>query len=304
MINIKEIKDIELQVYPANVKILKPLKNITLWRFFNAIGNMNPELLKIYEDIAECEIKKDFTKKAELKAKLFYFIPAVELDPNGRRSYKDIVKFNGLMTLDFDHIENAVEFKDYIFHEYDFIIAAWLSSSKKGVRCLVKIPVVKTVDEYKEYFWGLYNMIMNKYIGSDTAPQNCVLPLYLSPDKEILIADEFTEWKTKGQNPKQIKESIEPFKYDAKNRGKKTEWAIENTKKAIHKISDNGHPQLREASYALGGYVGAGYITESEAINLMDNLIVGNAYLNIKPNVYKKTARTTINKGINKPLYL
>lgn len=302
--NIREIKDIPLQVYPANVKILKPMANVTLWRFLEAIGKTDKKLLSIYNEIAECEKSGDLKRKSDLKAKLYYFIPAVDLNPNGKRSYKDIIKFNGLLPLDFDHLENAESFKEFIFHEHDFIIAAWISSSKKGVRALVKIPIVKTTDEYKSYFWGLYNMIMNKYIGADSAPQNCVLPLYLSPDPKMLIADNFTEWTTKGINPKAIKESTPPFKYDTSNRGKKTEWAISNTTKAIAKISDNGHPQLIRAAVSLGGYVGADYLTESEAVNLIDNLIIGNAYLSIKPNVYKKSARTMIKKGIYKPLYL
>jgi len=298
-----DIQNERLQVFTSDVTIVKPIGEITLLRFLQAIGEMKPELLSIYKKIQKAELDNDIKLKGELKRKLFYFIPAVKLNPKGRRSYKDIIHFTGLMHLDFDHIENAKEFKTYIFQKYDFIIAAWISSSGKGVKCLVKIPVVKTVDEYKSYFWGLTNIVMNKYKGFDTAPQNCVLPLFLSPDSEILVAGEFTTWETKGLNPKDIAPQIMPFKHNPNFDTKYYKWAISNTKKAIDNIVDNGHPQLRAISFSLGGYVGAGYIKHGEAVNLINKLIDSNNYLSKKANVYKKTAITMINKGQLMPLY-
>jgi len=143
---------------------------------------------------------------------------------------------------------------------------------------------------------------MQQYKGFDTATQNPVLPLFLSPDENILIADSVKIWIKKGVNPKNIKRPVQKFKYEYSGNAKYKDWAIKNTIKGIDKIFDNGHPQMRAVAYSLGGYVGAGYLSEFEAVELMDSLIDSNNYLSQKPNVYKKTSRTMIFKGMSSPL--
>jgi len=54
----------------------------------------------------------------------------------------------------------------------------------------------------------------------------------------------------------------------------------------------------------LGGYVGANYIDYNDAITLINRLIDSQSYLSKKPDVYKKTAKTMIDKGINQPTYI
>ena len=73
---------------------------------------------------------------------------------------------------------------------------------------------------------------------------------------------------------------------------------------AINKITDNGHPQLRGAAYALGGYISAGYISNDYAQSMIERLIDSNAYLVQKAPVYKKTAKEMLIKGQAQPLYL
>jgi len=286
----------KIQVFTSNIKSVRPIAEIDFDRFINAIGQMKPELKKVYEDIKQAEIDGDLKKKGELKTKLYYFVPCVYVDPKGRRSYKDIQTFNGILHLDFDHIDNAEEFKYYLFEKYDFVIAAWVSASGKGVKALVNIPIAESVKEFKAYFWGLAK-IMQQYKGFDTAPQNAVLPLFLSPDDNILFTKDYSIWTKKGVNPKDIVRQAVVFKHDYSKDEKYKSWAISNTEKGIKKIFDNGHPQLRAAAFSLGGYVGGGYISEIEAISLMDSLINSNYYLSQKPETYMKTSRTMIKKG-------
>ena len=190
-----------------------------------------------------------------------------------------------------------------LFNEYDFIIAAWLSASRKGVKAFVKIPEANTVDEYKSYFWGLALEEMQQYIGFDTAPQNAVLPMFMSYDKDIKIRTNYTTWTKKGENPKQIIPR-EDHNYKVYSNDKYSKASVTNTEKAINKIIDNGHPQLRAAATALGGYVGAGYISKVDAEQLIMSLIRSNEYLSKGIDGYIKTGITMINAGMNKPLYL
>lgn len=300
--NISTINNNIIQVFTSNVKNVRPIGNVSFSRFLNAIGDMKPELLDIYKQIKQAEIDGDIKKKHDLKMQLYYFTPCVILDPQGRRSYKDIQQFTGFMHLDFDYIDNAQELKHYLFEKYDFIIAAWLSASAKGIKCLVSVPVVDSVKQFKSYFWGLAE-IMNQYKGFDTSPQNAVLPLFLSPDENILIAEDFTTWTKTGINPKDIQRPIAKYKYDYNGNSKQKDWAISNIQKAIDKIVDNGHPQLRAAAYSLGGYVGGGYIPLFEAQDIIENMIRSNAYLSKKANIYIKTSVTMIQKGQQSPLF-
>ena len=103
--------------------------------------------------------KGDMAIKAELKTSLYSFTPCVRVE--GRRRYADIKNFTGLLALDFDKLEMeyAKEFKTALFNEYSFIIAAWLSPSRHGVRALVKIPIVQSVGEFKEHFNAVSNTL-------------------------------------------------------------------------------------------------------------------------------------------------
>ena len=290
-----------IQIFPANIKVLKPIGSASLDRVLGAIGKMKPELLDVYKQIAAAEIAGDVKRKYELKKKLYYILPCAFVDPKGRRSYKDIISFSGLMHLDFDHITNAEEFKYHLFDNYPYIVAAWLSASKKGVKALVKIPICNNVDEYKAYFWG-FAREMQKYNGFDYATQNPVLPLFISPDENILIASNIKTWIGKGKNPKEIRRPVIRYKYDYQPSGRHKNWAIKNIEKMINRIVDNGHPQLRAAAYSMGGYVGGGYISEFEAVGILDGFIDGNGYLSQKSGVYKKTSRTMIRDGMDRPL--
>ena len=185
------------QYYPAYVNSTRPQGVISLTDFVESIKNPSEKIKRVFRLVAIAENYGNLKRKATIKQNnLFYFTPAVLVD--GRRKYDRIYQFNGIAVLDFDHIENAPDFKDYIFKNNSFIICAFLSPSKKGVKFLVKIPVVNTTDEFKEYFYGL-GQLFEQYRGWDGTPQNCVLPLFLSYDQEILYREDATTWDKKGK---------------------------------------------------------------------------------------------------------
>jgi hypothetical protein len=290
------MQPITFNYYDADIKSSIPLGNVTLEYFINAIRNPKIDIKHIFESIRIAEEVGDMATKQALKSKLYSFTPCVYVQ--GARKYENIKHWTGLLVLDFDHLEvdYAVEFKSYLFDEYKFIIAAWLSASRHGVRALVKIPQAQSVDEFKQYFAAIERHL-NCYNGFDKAPKNCILPLFFSYDAEILYRDNAQTW-----DEKYIEPIPPPVKqYIINDKTSVIERIIANR---INTITDTGHIILRATSYLLGGYVGANYIDYNDAITLINRLIDSQSYLSKKPDVYKKTAKTMIDKGINFPTYL
>jgi len=290
------MQPITFNYYDADIKSSLPLGNVTLEYFINAIRNPKIDIKHIFERIRIAEEVGDMATKQALKSKLYSFTPCVYVQ--GARKYENIKHWTGLLVLDFDHLEvdYAVEFKSYLFDEYKFIIAAWLSASRHGVRALVKIPQAQSVEEFKQYFAAIERHL-NCYNGFDKAPKNCILPLFFSYDAEILYRDNAQTW-----DEKYIEPIPPPVKqYIINDKTSAVECIIA---KKINIIVDSGHPQLRAAAYLLGGYVGGGHIDHSDAVSIIHNLIESNAYLSQKASIYKKTAVQMINKGVNQPTYI
>jgi len=293
---------IRFQYYESDIKSTKPLGDVSLNYWIKSMLNPKEKFESVFLAIEEASKSQNKAEKDKLKRHLYYFTPCVII--NNQRKYANIERFTGLITIDFDMLEPdyAIEFKKALFDEYKFIICTWLSASKKGVRALVKIPIAKDVKEFKEYFNAI-EQELGIYKGFDKAPQNCVLPMFMSYDKEILFRDDYCTW-TKKYTP-----SVKPIIQQYFITGDST--AVERIiHSAVSKIVSNGHPQLRAVSYALGGYVSAEYISEQDALYLINRCIDSNAYLSRRTNgmnmaeVYKTTAKTMVIKGQSEKLFI
>ena len=290
------MQQITFNYYEADIKRSTPLGSVTLEYLINAIRTPKKDIRNVFEEIRIAEECKDMATKQALKSKLYSFTPCVYV--NGPRKYANIQHWTGLLVLDFDHLETdvAVEFKEYLFNEYKCIITAWLSASRHGVRALVKIPICTSVDEFKHYFAGIERHL-NCYNGFDTAPKNCILPMFISYDADILHRTDAQTWSTK--HIEIIPPPVKQYIVDDK-----TSVIEKIIAKRINTITDTGHIILRATSYLLGGYVGANYIDYNDAIALINNLIDSQSYLSKKPDVYKTTAKQMVDKGLNFPTYL
>lgn len=295
------MKNIKFQYYKADIKKPKVLGTVTLRQFISS--TKQPKNKQIFDEIARCEAVGDMDLKANIKKNnLYAFTPCVQV--RKFRRYADITAFNGIAILDFDHLESpeySTEFKDFLFNEYPFIICAYLSPSKHGVKALCKVPVCKDVNEFKRRYKALES-VFKQYNGYDPAPQNCVLPLFQSYDPDMLVRntpETFTAIAEPKPEPKP-----RPIKQDIDVTDRHRKFIISNFLKAINNITDVGHPYLRNAVYSLGGYVAGGYISESEAIQLAETALTVNPHLAKKPQSYRKTIKDSINKGKYKPLYL
>lgn len=293
---------IEFPYYPAHVNSKKPLGTVTLEEFINANKNPNEHIKNIFNQIAAAEIAGNTKLKAELKQNnLFYFTPCVRTDNEGR-GYVNVTGFNGIAVLDFDHIDNAEDFKQFVFDTYKFVICAFLSPSKKGVKFLVKIPKVDTVGEFKEYYFGLA-LEFEQYNGFDGTGQNCVLPLFLSWDPDLLQRNYADTWTKRGKKinaflPSDYAPVVIESTGDDKEHVKRIIMSI------VDKIVSNGHPQIRSAAVTLGGYIATGYIDKNEGVNFINQLIQNNSYLKKGVSGYQKTAATAIDKGMLSQLFL
>lgn len=305
-----ELAQIQFQVYQQPITNTRPEKQlITLHRFLDYIEDPPSRIREIFFQIAQAELADDKEEKARLKQKhLYYFNPCVIVDPV--RRYEYIKSFTGLLVLDFDHIDNAEEFKYFLFDEYKCIIAAWLSPSKRGVKCLVKIPIVgvktpidESIREFKEYYYGIAEE-MDVYSGFDGSGQNAVLPLFQSYDPDLLDRNNPETWTIKGikRNDYTTAPTLPPPNIDITDKDKETIVKIINT--GFDNITDYGHPPLRGLCVVIGGYVAAGYIDEYDALQIINYQIESHSYLKKGIAGYKKTALSAIKKGQGKPLTL
>jgi len=290
----------KFQYYNNKVVSSCPEGFITLNRFLDTIKNPKQETKDLLNKIVKASKNEDKKLKSELKKRLYSFTPCVIVDK--QRTYESIIYYTGLAVLDFDKIDNVIEFKEFLFNEYKQIIAAWLSPSKKGIKALVKIPIVKTKEEFKSYSWGL-SAEMEIYKGFDIVVNNAVLLTFIGYDKDILIRDNAEMWTKKGIQINSFDLSkVKPFVQKDNVTSNQTDWVVNLVKEKINNIYDNGHPTLRGVSVMLGGYVSGGYVSQLDAIHLMENLIMSNRYLQKGVSGYIKTAKQAIYLGMKKPL--
>lgn len=296
------MQEVSFFYYPANVHIPTPLGRVTFAQFLKANKEPKDEIVSLFSQIEEATKKGDLELKGKLKEKLFYFTPCVETDGIGR-CYSNIRGFTGLMVLDFDKLDNAPAFKQFLFDNLKCVVAAYLSPSKKGCKFIVRIPKCQTIEEFKSYFYGL-GFYMEKYEGFDPSTQNCILPLYLSYDPELLYREDAEVWDIKGEKLDEFKvfegeiEVLEDVSEEERARVKKI------IKGSMDKIVDTAHYIVRSTALCGGGYVASGYYSREEMEDMIIEMIEKNPYCKKNLSGYKKTAKEMIVKGMKSPLYL
>jgi len=296
--------DTSFEYFPANIESKRSIGTVTLGEYLKAIKHPKPEILSLFKQIEAASAAGDSKLKAELKAKTFYFTPCIRTDGNNR-SYENIVSWTGLAIIDLDNLETefAKEMKTHIFETYPFVIACFLSASKKGVKAIVRIPIVKSVEEFKSYFYGLMDTFQ-MYIGIDSSSKNCALPNYLTYDTELLYRLDATEFNRKGLQVDEFKiyeGIITPLEDVSEDDVIEIKFIL---RRMFDKIIDSGHVIVRSASLLAGGFSSAGYMSMDEMKDYLFELIDDTPYLHKSLKNYKTTCVQMLNKGAQSPVYL
>jgi VirE N-terminal domain. len=297
--------DTQIQYYENDIRKTKPIGVCTLGQLLASIRNPKQEVLERFKEIAKASSDGDKKLKDELKSKLWYFTPCIYSKGNNR-TYEDIDHWTAVMVLDFDNLEQelAVELRDWLFENYSCVVASMLSSSRKGVKCFVRIPEVISVEEFKLYFYGIASE-MQYIVGFDHTTQNSALAFYLTYDYDIKVREDATEWTQTGYKLDEFKqwEGGEIIPIDDVTEQDREE-IIKQLTCMYANITDNGHIPNRSAGLLMGGYIGSGYFTYDEAVDILDELIDNTSYLQAKPRTYKTTTRQMLKIGSKSPLYL
>ncbi len=290
--------------YSGNIKLTKSMGFVSLEKFISAHKTPTKANDLIFKQLRICEDPKE---KRLLKHKLSAFTPSVVIHKGYKRKYSNISEYTGIMQVDLDGIDDykmALEIKEWAFNQPE-CITSYLSPSN-NVKALIRIA--KPTDQ--EHYIRLHNAVTEKYEETgffDTATKNAVLPLFLSKDYNIKFREyeEATVWKE--EKIIEIKHEqlndLPPPNFNSLDQSNNYNKTIRIVTNKISLISSNGHPQVRSASLILGSRVGANYLSKSDALICISNLIKQNSYLSKGVKGYLETAEWGINQGINKPKY-
>ena len=295
---------------------------------------LNKVLSKIYNPDIDLKNKIDEIQRAQkidrnaLKINLPKISPIVRI--NKWLKTENVISFTGIMALDFDKIEpKQAEFlRDELFKDFNSVIAAWLSSSGNGFRAFVRIPIISLENgfnaakyEFNTYFWAFMDQLdKTKYTGFDESLKSPLKMMFLSYDGNMRLRKTATIFKDRAY--------LEPMKADTINLKRisngsheyilskevknelKTPLNIYRINKIIEalmdesKVQNNGHFTVLKASYQLGGFVGFGYLSEFEAVDIMHKLIDKSAYLSKDFGGYKNSSIDGIIAGESSPIEL
>ena len=302
---------IKFPYFNGNITDSKVVGYVTMEQFIRAHRRPSAPALTLLDRISKSEKKE----RLLLKRNLHYFTPSVNIKIGERRLYDNILSFTGIMVLDFDDEPRAKDLKAYLWGNYPQLYCAYISPSRKGVKCLMKIPIVKSIKEYKEYFIGVENEFHN--LGIDTLDHcnyTVTQPLYLSYDTELLYRNNPTEWTTKISE--KTHEELENYVCKAplntiiggedvyKSIAYYRKISIDIFVKKIRNIVGTpGHTVVRDASIVLGSRCGAGYLTTSDAIEIAKHEIYNNKYLQKNLKGYEKTGISRIILGSHSPRF-
>lgn len=134
---------------------------------------------KSRKQVEELRFEPDKDKKKELKASL----PLVCFNGEFVKRAKNFLKKpSGLMILDFDHLENVVEYKKNLIKD-NRIFACWVSPSGNGLKALIRIPLVENDEEFK----AVFNQVKKEFKDIDSVGCDISRACFESYDPEIYV---------------------------------------------------------------------------------------------------------------------
>jgi hypothetical protein len=293
----------KIPYYSGNIYDPVVRGHLTIEKWIFAHHTPKEAIIKTLDEVVSASKAGDDKLKQKLKSKLYYITPSVYIPKGVKRQYANIEYFTGWSQIDFDKlgsIKEAEELKHYLFYQFDCIKCAYISPSRLGVKAIINITKAQDVEEYKDIYAAIETEMIQHCDKFDSAPKNCVLPLFISIDKTILSRANPTTWTHKEDRAVDYKHlnSVESEFGRGLDSSTKALLTISQFKEKIDAIVDSdGHPRLRDACLVLGSRSGAGYIDIQQCYELVEWAIKTNSYLNKKYNTYIKSAYWAVKSG-------
>ena len=281
--------------YYNNIQTKDIEKTTDIEKVFEFIHRKPPQkLIDLTQKIQTAQSEGNYEEKSRLKKSL----PAITASGVFQEGHKkeNLIKHSGLLQVDIDHpeIENFNEKYPDITLKNElildpFIFALWYSPSG-ALKGLVKI--LPDASKHKQSYYQVEKYFSENYdIAIDQACKNINRLLFLSYTVYLHINNDAKTFQPLPEEKSKKKQQA-TYQVNGQNYGDK---AINKAIDIIEKAGDGEkHPALVKASYLLGGYVGAGYITENSASEHLKYAIQG------KENVKDvKAAYQTIHKCLS-----
>ena len=218
-------------------------------------GGSKLALVKELRELRQADVEKYKARKSEMPAVIFQ-------GKFSRRANESLVEASGLMILDFDH--TGIELKERL-KTIPFIYVSFVSLGGDGVKALVKIPVVQSDAEYKEYWFAVDKALRDLLPEAiDSACKDISRACYFSYDPYVYVNSEaivFTERLQKDE-----KKPVTHEKY-VKNDYKRAMVPLNYIRSAV---DGERHTKILKASRLMGGYVAAGIMSDQEAVRLLE----------------------------------
>lgn len=180
-----------------NLRNTKPLETKSLLQILNEIKE------GLYKDqVLNCSV--DPTKLDKLKEKLPVFTPTGIFS---HRSIKGLEKYNGIIYLDIDSVDNPEKLKEQT-KNIKWVYSSFITPSRKGLRVLIKTD--STIENYKECEAGIAEAfkILTGYERDKHCKDISRIHFY-SYDPDIYINENSTIVNTQFLNEQEINEKME-----------------------------------------------------------------------------------------------
>lgn len=171
-----------------------------------------------------------------------------------KRSKDGLINHSGLLILDFDKVVNPEKLKEKI-ESKPYVLLNFKSPSNDGYKTIVKIPKVKSDEEYKVFF----KAIQKDFPEMDESGKDISRATFFSHDPAIYINRYATEYKI------QETKTVTAVK----------DWSKVN--RVLRKIEDavdgEKHIVRLKMSHLMGGWVASKALTYADALDLLENAV-------------------------------
>lgn len=175
------------------------------------------------------------------------------------RSDEGLFEHNGLIVLDFDHVD--VDSSKKMLGTDQYVYSCWVSPSGDGLKALVRIT---NPERHRDHFRALKTYFHKQYdLEVDESGINESRACFESYDEDIIInrqSNKFGAFASE-RSEQQV----------ATNKGEYTDYMKLNLAAKMVRQCDDGekHSTLLKASRLVGGYIAAGRIEEEEAVRVL-----------------------------------